>query len=801
MTRLAYASSCVVLIAISLASSPAAARFCYVATGGSDDGPGEEGKPYRTLAKAAGVMKPGDTCIVSKGLYFETVRPPSGTTGEPVTFRAAAGHDVTVCGTAPITGWTRLAPGLYSAKADLKLGKNLQVFFDGKYVDEARWPNVKDADLMTPDAAEFKTGSPKNIVCTEFPAAWTSKDVAGAVAWFLAGSRWTSWSSTVAGYDAKARSVTLEPHDVHDRMDPRRGGLVYLVGKRVFLDAPNEWYYDQAAKTLFLRPPAGADPNKNLVAAKTRRLAFDLSKCSHVRVIGINVRAATFDLTGAEYCLVQGSRAMYISHTRGGRTIWGINEASGIVVTGHHNVIRDCEIAWSVADGVKLGGRNNALINCHIHHIDYMGCYGTPVKLYGVENLVSHNTIHDAGRDCIQPSGQRHILQYNNVYRPGRIAWDLAPLYVAGCDGGGTEIRYNWFHDNLAGHVRCGLYLDNYTHNFLAHHNVMWNTQGDELRLNTPSGCNVIVNNTILGNLGHWGRWKTDRMAGDVLINNLLAGQIKPHADYAISHALANQKTLTPENFTKPPRAAIDAGLAVDAVTLNHAGKAPDIGAYESGRPAWRAGHDFANPPSPVYTRTVTHLRNHLRNACFEDSRYDPRLKATPLAPWKPTRAKFARVVHASGFSESYNTRTSIHANSVHLAGGADDGIAQTVTTLRPNTRYAFWAQVNLAGAKSVDLTVTGIGGKSASVTTTAKQWHLVKVEFTTGPKATSATVTITKQGSGTAHVDDTALMPVQSEPYQGVQRVEGVRQLWPGGQDVRSGCVRTAHRLWLGSH
>jgi len=767
MKRLACVSSCVVWIAIAIASSPAAGRDYYVATRGKDSNAGTAGKPYRTLSKAAAVMKPGDTCVVAMGQYFETVRPPSGTAGKPVTFRSADGYGVTVCGTRPITGWTQIAPGLHSAKADLKLGKNLQVFFNGQYVDEARWPNAKDADLLTPDAAEFRGGSAKNIVCRQFPATWTSDDVKGAVAWFLAGSRWTSWTSTVAGYDAKARSVSLEPHDVHDRMDPRRGGLVYLVGRRVFLDAPNEWHYDAAAKTLYLRPPTGADPGdkKHRVTAKVRRLAFDLRGRSHVRVTGISVQAATLDLSDAEHCLVQGARATHISHTRGGRTSWGINEPSGIVVTGHHNVIRDCEIAWSVADGVKLGGRNNALINCHIHHIDYMGCYGTPVKLSGVENLVSHNTIHDTGRDCIQPSGQRHILQYNNVYRPGRIAWDLAPLYVAGCDGGGTEIRYNWFHDNLAGHVRCGLYLDNYTHNFLAHHNVMWNTRGDELRLNTPSGCNVIVNNTILGNLGRWGRWKTDRMAGDVLINNLLVGQIKPHADYTIIRALPNQKTLTPENFTKPPPAAIDAGVVVEGVTPAHAGRAPDIGAYESGRPAWRAGHNFANPPNPVYKRTVTHLRNHLRNACFEDSRYDPRRKATPLAPWKPTGAKRARVVHAGGFSETYNTRTSIHANSAHLTGGADDGIAQTVTTLRPNTRYAFWALVNLADAKSVRLTVTAHGAKPATVTTTAKQWRLVRVEFTTGPKSTSATVTITKQGPGTAHVDDVAVMPIPNKP------------------------------------
>ena len=762
MKHFVRVSCCAVWAVVAAAAGPAAGRDYHVAAGGGDTGPGTEGRPFGTISAAAAVMKPGDTCIVRKGLYRETVRPPSGAEGKPVTFRAAEGEQVTVCGTDAVGGWTKGAGGVYRAKVRLALDKNNQVFFDGLPVDEARWPNSTDADLLTPDAAPFRTGGATTVVCKAFPADWSGKDLAGAVVWVLAGSRWTSWTSMVTGYDARTRTLSFKAPDggMQRHMNPARGGLVALVGPRVLLDADNEWHYDAAAGALALRPPAGADPNTHRVTAKVRRLAFDLRRRAHVRVIGINVRAATLDLTDAEHCLVRGARMNYISHSRGGRSSYSLNEPSGIVVTGHHNVIRDCEIAWSVADGVKLGGRRNALVNCHVHHIDTIGCYGTPVKLSGVEHLVSHNTIHDAGRDCMQPSGQRHLIQYNNVYRPGRIAWDLAPLYVAGNDSGGTEIRYNWFHDNLAGHTRCGLYLDNYTHNFLAHHNVMWNTRGDELRLNTPSGCNVIVNNTVLGNLGRWGRWKSDRMAGDVLINNLLAGQIKPHADYALSHNLTDRKALSPENFTVVPRLAVDAGTAVDGVTGDHAGKAPDIGAYEAGRATWRAGHDFANPPDPTYKLTRTHLRNHLVNACFENARYDPRIKADPLAPWRATHAKNARVVHAGGFTDSYNTRTSIHANSVHLAGPADSGIEQMVTTLRPDTRYRFWALVNLADAKEVRLSVSTPGREIAAATTTARQWHLVEVAFTTAG-ATTATVSITKLGPGTAHADDVALMPV----------------------------------------
>ena len=168
---------------IALSPGSAAARDYHVSTAGSDAGRGTAAAPFRTIAKAAAAMKPGDTCIVGKGLYFETVRPPSGTEGKPITFRAAKAREATVCGTMPVTGWTKLADGLYKADVKLALGRNNQVFFDGRPANEARWPNSTDDDLLTPEAAGFRTGGANTIVCKAFPTNWSAKDLDGAVAW------------------------------------------------------------------------------------------------------------------------------------------------------------------------------------------------------------------------------------------------------------------------------------------------------------------------------------------------------------------------------------------------------------------------------------------------------------------------------------------------------------------------------------------------------------------------------------------------------------------------------------------
>ena len=86
-----------------LGSVRAAGSTYYVSPGGSDNDPGTEAKPFRTIQRAADVVNPGDTVIVEDGTYTgtgvgtscasDTRRPVvcvsrGGTSAAPVTFRA-----------------------------------------------------------------------------------------------------------------------------------------------------------------------------------------------------------------------------------------------------------------------------------------------------------------------------------------------------------------------------------------------------------------------------------------------------------------------------------------------------------------------------------------------------------------------------------------------------------------------------------------------------------------------------------------------------------------------------------------
>ena len=748
------------MLALSCFSAANAATF-VVATNGDDRAEGTRDAPFRTIGGAAAIMEAGDRCLVRAGTYAETVRPArSGAEGSPILIAAWPGERPSVVGCDPVAGWKRVKGNTWRAPMGWDLGKNNQVFIDGSPGQEARWPNKTNADPLDWEGIKYDKGSCNEyLLCSALPdrpdGYWR-----GATLWVMAGAKWTSWSTVVKDSVDSGKKLIFDipskQGSVPKHMSPadRRGGFFYLVGLKGELDQPGEWFLDGREKTLYLCVADGQDPNPMRIAAKRRKLAFDLADRRHVDIVGFDILGASFSLEKAEHCLARDMRASWIAHTRGGKTGYGLNENLGITVSGRHNIIRDSEIAWSAGNGIKLSGERNAVVNCWIHHTDYTGSYDAPIKVWGSEMLISHNTIHDTGRDCIQPSGQSHVIQYNNIYHMGRLAHDLGATYVCGSDGGGTEFHHNWCHDNLAHGTRMGIYLDNFTSHYFVYRNVVWNVKGCDIRLNKPSLHNVVLNNTMLGNTGNWGRWKTDWMYGCAYVNNAVTGKIKPHTQAVFEANAFNiaPEILNPDSFSRYTKGAGE-GLAVPGLTS----PTPGIGAYEPGE-SWKAGHDFANPPDVEYHLVDTPLRNVVRHGSFDWARWHGK-----LGPWGATGAKSAKIIWGpGGISQSYTTRDTIIGAGVQLTGKADDGIEQDIGDLRPNQEYEVGAWVKLKGGAVVTIGVRDFGGADVTaVSAPGAEWQRLHARLRTGATAGKATVFVTKTGTGTAFIDDISLVGV----------------------------------------
>jgi len=87
----------------------------HVATTGSDANSGTATEPLLSIAAAADLAQPGDTVIIHAGTYRERIAPPRGGTSEDrrITYRAAAGERVIVCGSEIVTGWKEVGDGTW----------------------------------------------------------------------------------------------------------------------------------------------------------------------------------------------------------------------------------------------------------------------------------------------------------------------------------------------------------------------------------------------------------------------------------------------------------------------------------------------------------------------------------------------------------------------------------------------------------------------------------------------------------------------------------------------------------------
>lgn len=569
----------------------------YVDNQGSDVNNGTRNKPFRTLNRAAVRAKAGDTIVIRGGTYRETLRVlHSGTADRPVTFMAAKGERVVISGADLVNSWRPYQGSIFMAEIPnaLEQGFN-QVFLEGRMMQQARFPNDTSTDLHKPMLVGMSAGddSITSPFLSQPDGFWNGGFIVGGF-----GHRWSFQWARIKDY----REGTLH---LSDKSDPWFIGMGegYLCGVLGALDSPGEWHIEDGV--LYFWPPDGVDLATAMVEVKQRALCIDFNLKSHVVVRGIDVKAGSVRLAGNS-CTLENSEVRYLSHFTcfpwsGYSASGGADEGhNGILVQGDDNVIRECAIKYSAGSGILIKGARNLVTRCLISDIDYSGTYSCPISLEkspdqtAGENRIWFNTIRRTGRDCIQMYGARaDDICYNDISESGLICKDLGMLYVWGRDGKSTRIAFNWIHDNRGKGPNPGIYLDNFCRNFILDHNVIWNCEAG-VRVNGPAEGHRVYNNTLFNcqDVGTctYNSWPppgevTDEWPARVYKyekkNNLFLGN---NPDKYL------QDTGSLKFWLKPGADFIDAGIPVTGFTDDFHGRAPDLGAYESGRTNWLPG-------------------------------------------------------------------------------------------------------------------------------------------------------------------------------------------------------------------
>ena len=617
----------------------------WVSPSGSDTEPGNKEKPFRTVQKAADVMRPGDTCTVRGGTYREAVAiRHSGANGKQIRFVAAEGERVIFDGTDLVTGqWTHYKDAIYCTTVD---GPVEQVFVDGMMQIEARWPNMRFEEIWDRNKwARSDHGSRKDLMICD-ALAETGIDWTGALATLNVGHQYKTWTRDVTKHSKGSSEFTYE---LNERLgDGRDDGTswaddyFYLSGKLETLDAPTEWYHDTRSGTLYLWSDDGRSPAENQVAVKRRTYAIDASRRDHIQIVGFHFFAATLRLNQCNHCLVDRCRLRFPVYSRrfDERTTEGKRKPEpATLVAGDHNTIRDTSIAFSNLGGLLVRGSHCRIENCIVHDVNWGGNYSHPgLSLQGRSdednhNVASRSTVYGVGNIGILYSGRANIIEYNHVFDTGRACRDIAAVHTGGVRAIGSVAHHNWVHDS----TELGMRGDDQTRSLTFHHNVIWNCRRGMIM---KGNQNKVYHNTVLvdpeaarATAGiiiakraepqkWWTRHPTLPVQNeDTLVFNNAAyliadrgGTPIPESD-RVSHNVilprslqdvfvnATGETLTNGTFDLRPAPGslqIDAGRLAPGITNEYHGSAPDAGAYEASGERWVAGADWQDKPIGV---------------------------------------------------------------------------------------------------------------------------------------------------------------------------------------------------------
>ncbi len=606
-----WGESCLTILLSVLVHAGSAAEY-HVSNTGSDEAAGTAVAPFRTLAKAAAALHPGDTCIIHEGVYREImIVPRSGEPGRPIRIQAAPGARVVISATEPLqTSWARQEDGVYAAKiAPLPT----QLFFAGQMAQEAHWPNGADGDLMDRPCVKAEEGTGyEQIVCRTLPPG----DFNGGYVLIWRGGAWTNATVRIKDYrpgQSLAFDPPFKPHSDQyhqgDAFKPRPGNRFLLLGSRAALDAPGEWLVDPGTGLTYFLPPPGKVPADLQLETKARDHVLVLRGCSHVEVIGIEFFGGALDLTGANHCLLENVKSFYSNHFT--RTAQQVPPYPANRINGNHNTVRRCHIAYSAGTGLDIQGEGNTLTNCVIHDIGYMGTYEGAVQVKGTTGtVIDHCSIYRSGRDLIlHHQAEKLRITYCDLHHAVMLNDDAGATYAWGTDGKGSVIAYNWVHHSVQNHT-VGIYLDNFCKNFVVHHNVVWACGSSGITLNCDAHNHLVANNTIaqcpkaFGTFAYHG-YAPDQ-TGTRIVNNLLLAHFDPtDPGHVISGAkgaalAANGAgAVDADGMPTADSKAIDAGVVVSGITDGFCGAAPDLGAYERGAPLWRPGADWDPAPTP----------------------------------------------------------------------------------------------------------------------------------------------------------------------------------------------------------
>jgi hypothetical protein len=603
--------------------------------------------PFKTISKAAAVATAGDNILIRSGTYRETITPArSGTTASPITYRPYNNEVVTISGADVLGGWTLNSGSTYKAPMAWTMGgEDDQVFVDSQMMIYARWPNTT-VDISRPTTETAGAGSTGTLSgsvltsiivdpsLTQANGYWT-----GATIHIAPGPVWLyetrSISSSVVGTLTYTSSFTSGTYGA------AADNPYFITGKFSLLDTAGEYYRDSTTGQMYLWTPQGDSPALHVVEAKRRQWAFDLSGRSNINIQGLNFFAAgLLSSSTSSRLTIDGIKATYVAHFGTWSGNWSAKGTdNGIILNGSSNSLVNSEIAFSAGNGVVLLGSNHVVSNNVIHDVNYTANDTSAINIaYGAGSSgmdIGYNTLYNSGRGLLVHGGLSASRIHNNrMFNPMLQVTDGGATYTSQHNGNGTEIDHNVVSDSVnytrGGYNGVGIYIDDKSSGFTAHHNVVWNAETGMM----SKGNNNVFNNTLASSpMQNPNTVVSLAVKGEdgvtVVKNNIFTARTVFSGTTTVTGS--NIVVGTDPQFVSPTAANVqlqatsparDSGEVLSPYTNGYIDQ-PDLGAYEYGSNVWSAGSSIAAAaaiPATPSLLTLTPISFSQVNVAWQDN-------------------------------------------------------------------------------------------------------------------------------------------------------------------------------------
>ena len=406
-----------ILLSIFLACSffvttTSAADF-YVSPNGSDAGAGTSDSPFATIERARdavrqvkkdnGGLKEPVKILLRGGTHFliqtfELSPEDSGAKDATISYEAYTGETPVLSGGQVVTGWKKHGDNLWQASVSWPKDAEpfTQVFVNGQRRVRAQTPNEGHYFYTK----RLKLTNARTPVCLGLTFVeddlqpWDGLTDDARIVLF---HNWVNSYNCIRNVDWQHRRVNFTRPAGAYFLGP---SIRYYVDNiREGLDAPGEWFFDQAQQKLYYYPVEGEDMGKaEVIVPIVRRTLVSVKgdPAAGRYVEHLAFRGLSFQHTGADLS------PDYRHSVQGAHFQTGALTAVGL----RHSLIEECEFAHIGEDAISLmeGCTDNTVRQCHIHDMGGGGIYlsgehpkDPDEKMFTLRNKIENNFIHNGG--------------------------------------------------------------------------------------------------------------------------------------------------------------------------------------------------------------------------------------------------------------------------------------------------------------------------------------------------------------------------------------------------------------------